>query len=184
VQKISKQTFSFILLFSLAVLGSYLCLMLWSDLDNMPDYGFQDTYGVASNNTQATPATQTQQSVIPKVDTSTWKTYTDKNSGLSFKYKPTWKVLAPATKNGYTVIQIDPGSKFFNIKVYISPKDYYVMTGLPTKPEIIGGQPALNVNDALYGIKDNGEYFTFDVGYSMSLLPDFNALVHSVAFAK
>ncbi len=56
------------------------------------------------------------------------------------------------------------------------------MDGLPTKTETISGENALNVSNALYGITANNLYYTFDVGLSMSLLPDFDALVHSVKF--
>jgi hypothetical protein len=56
------------------------------------------------------------------------------------------------------------------------------MDGLPTTTETIGGQTALNANNALYGLQANNLYYTFDIGLSMSLLPDFNALVHSVKF--
>jgi len=116
------------------------------------------------------------------VDTSTWKTYTDKTSKLNFKYPSTWKVLAPTTKNGYTVIQVDPGTKYYNIKIYVSSRDYYIMGGLPTKPVSIGSYQGIDVSDLLYGVVAHDLYYTFDIGQSLSLKDKFNALVRSVSF--
>jgi len=134
---------------------------------------------------QPEPSQQNPAEALKKTsDTTGWPTYTDKESGLSFQYKPGWKVLAPIKKAGFRIIQIDPGKKYYNIKIYISPEQFYIMDGLPATGETIGGAPALNVNNALYGIRANNLYYTFDVGLSMSLLPDFNGLVHSATFGN
>jgi len=180
MNKTSPQTKSFITLFTVAVVVTYVCLMLWanltSSLSNSPGYGNYNTPVPKTSN--ATP------SQTPAVDTSNWKTYTDKQDGLSFSYDPAWKILTAQNKNGFKILQIDPGAKYYNFKIYINPKQFYIMDGLPTKTETIGGQTALNVGDALYGILANNIHYTFDIGYSMTLIPNFDAMVHSVKFAK
>lgn len=179
MSKFSSQTKSFIVLFGLVIIGSYLCIMLWPDIAsfNYKSYTYQSA-PTPQNFSKPTIQAPT----VPTVDTSTWKDYSNANLGLSFKYKPDWKVKDIEAKKDFKIIEIDPGPKFYNIKIYISPKEFYVMEGLPTKTETIAGKEALNVNNLLYGIKTDANYFTFDVGLSLSLTPDFVAMVHSVQF--
>lgn len=176
--KLSPQTKSFIVLIIIALVGSYVCLWLWGqyNLKNRPSAGdkviIYDNEAQENNNQEQTPA----------VDTSTWPTYSDKKYNLSFKHKPDWKVLPITQEKGFDVIQVDPGKKFYNIKIYVSPKEFFAMDSLPTTGEVIAGQPALNVKDLLFGIKNGSDYFTFDIGLSLSLKPDFAAMVRSVQF--
>jgi hypothetical protein len=184
MSKISPQTKTFIILFSFAVVGTYVCLVLWSNLV-WHGFGSQTYYVPTAQTNQVSavhPTAAPQAEKIPAVDTTGWKTYTNSQYQISFLYKPTWKVLAPVTKDGFTVLQIDPGPKFYNIKIYISPKEFYLLAGQPATTEIIDNQKALNVINAMYGIEANNLYYTFNVGYSMSLMPEFDALVHSVKF--
>jgi hypothetical protein len=180
MKKISLQTKTFIALFCFAVFGTYLCLILWTNLigrsPNKPA-------AVISTTTKSVAA-QTSRAPIAAVDTTGWKTYSNPQYQLSFLYKPNWKILPAVNKNGFTILQVDPGPRFYNIKIYISPKEFYIMDGVPAKTETIGGQTALNADNALYGIEANNIYYTFDVGLSMSLVPDFDALVHSVKFGE
>ena len=179
MSKFSLQTKSFIILLSLAIVGSYLCTMLWPDLASFAyktyNYNASPTVQDVGNQVMEDPA-------VPTVDTSSWKEYSNTDYGFSFKYKPDWKVLNITAKKDFQVLEIDPGAKFYNIKIYISPKEFYVMEGLPTKTETIDGKETLNVSNLLYGIKTDKYYYTFDIGYSLSLTPDFVALVHSVKF--
>ena len=186
--KISLQTKSFIALFITALLGVIICLWLWADLIYTPyalniirNDRFYSINNQTLNQKKSNPANVQDE---PTIDTSAWKTYTNKQYKLSFKYSPDWKVLAVAEKSGFSIVQVDPGKKYYNFKIYISPKSFYILDGLPTKTEIIGGEQALNVNNALYGIKANNSFYTFDIGFSMSLLPQFDAMVHSVKFGK
>src|SRR4051812_13894862 len=138
---LSPQTKSFVILSTLAVLGVFLCLMLWADLiypASQTKQNLTQTKAEAPDPSAAIPAPQ-------PVDTTDWLTYSNAELGISFKYKPDWKVLAPKkTQDGFTILQIDPGSKFYDIKIYFSPTQYYIMDALPSKTETIGGQPALN----------------------------------------
>ncbi|HYV33998.1 MAG TPA: hypothetical protein VE973_04085, partial [Candidatus Limnocylindria bacterium] len=183
--KISGPTKSFIVIFCAAIVGVYLSLMLWSDYSYQSSGSVNLDYenylaGLGQNGSPRPNASE----AVPNVDTSAWETYTNKNLHLSFKYKPGWKILPAKVIKDYSLIQIDPGAKYYNIKIYVSSKDFYIMGGLPTTAETIGGEPALNVSNALYGVRANKLYYTFDIGLSMSLLPDFNGLVHSATFAN
>jgi len=178
MRKTSPQTKSFIILFALAVFGTYLCAALWSgsfSASTTPDTVITSAFP----RPQMSPGNL---SAAPQTDTSGWKTYSNKDLKISFLYKPGWKVLPAKTSSGFTVLQVDPGAKYYNIKIYISPKEFYVMDGLPTTQETIDGQTALNVQNALFGVYANNLFYTFDVGLSMSLVPDFDGLVHSVKF--
>jgi hypothetical protein len=178
MQKLSKQTKSFIFLFGFAIFGTYLCLALWSNTISPSTTPVTIiNYGTFSPEANRASASTTLQS-----DTSGWKAYANPDLHISFSYKPDWKILPVKTMSGFTVLQIDPGAKYYNIKIYLSPKGFYEFDGLPTTSETIDNKPALNVQDALYGIKANNLFYTFDVGLSMSLVPDFDALVHSAKF--
>ena len=182
MKNISPQSKSFIVLFCLVLVGVYVCLTLWDDLLSQ-DYRQLYSYG----NYQTFPASDTPTSGAAMhppapLDTSGWKTYSDKKDGLAFKYPPAWNVLPPKKSGGFTVLQVDPGKKYYNVKIYISPKDFYAMGALPYKADTVGGQTATDVSDLLYGVKTNGLYYTFDIGLSLSLKDQFNALVHSVSF--
>ncbi len=181
MSKLSPQTKTFIALFCFAVFGTYVCIILWSNLaGSVPNTSYNTNTLTKKVSAQTLPALVP----VPAVDTTGWNTYNNEQYQLSFLYKPGWKVLPAINKNGFTVLQVDPGPKFYNIKIYINPKEFYIMDGLPTKTETIGGQTALNANNSLYGIVANNLHYTFDVGLSMSLVPDFNALVHSVKFGN
>ena len=84
MNKTSPQTKSFITLFTVAVVVTYVCLMLWanltSSLSNSPGYG---NYNISVPKTSIVAPSQ-----VPAVDTSNWKTYTDKQDGFSFLYEP------------------------------------------------------------------------------------------------
>ncbi len=183
--KISPQSKSFIILFSLIIISSYLCLTMWLLLLSTPHSAsvYGSNYRVISyGNFSAAPAAVPSAKPQPPVNVSGWPVYTNSEYGFSFQYKPGWKVLPAVQSKGFTVLQVDPGIRYYNIKIYISPAQFYAMDDLPATSETIDGQTASNVSNALYGIKANGLYYTFDVGWSMSLVPDFDGLVHSVKF--
>ena len=176
----SPQTKSFIALFVIALAGLAFALA-FLDMVNVAPAAIEQKQAVERRKNTSQNANSKTES-LNSVDTSEWKTYEDKKIGFNFKYKPDWKVLPPVKKGGFTVIQIDPGAKFYNIEIYVSQKGFYAMDGLPLKNELINGQQAKNVSDLLYGINKSPYYFTFDINKSLSLKPNFNALVHSVKF--
>ena len=179
MSRISIQSKSFIILFLIALFGTIFCLNLSLNLLG-PVASYTVTYRQARAVARPAPVEQTS----PPVDTTGWKTYTNSKYGFSFLYNPAWKVIAPTMKAGYDVFQVDPGKKFYNIKIYVSTLGYYIMGGLPLQSDSIGGQPAVEIEQLLYGVKDGNYYYTFDIGLSTSLKPDFDALVHSVQFTN
>jgi hypothetical protein len=121
-------------------------------------------------------------STVTAVDTSSWVLYQDPSYGFSFLHDPAWTVKPEADKGDYKLIEIDPGKQFFNIDIYISQKDYYIMDGLPVVDTDINGKSFKNVSNMLFGTFNAPYYFTFDLGKSASLLPSFYALVHTLKF--
>lgn len=117
-----------------------------------------------------------------KVDTSDWKDYADKTFNFSFKYNPAWKVNSVKKQDGYYVLSVDPGRKYYNINVYVSKNSYYAVDGVPMQDAKIDGQPAKAIPGLLYAVSKDGNFFTFDVGNSLSLTPQFKAMVESVKF--
>ena len=105
MSKISIQSKSFIVLFLVALFGTFLCLNLSFSLLSR-----QAQYRVVSYNVRPTAYAQApiQPPPVPPVDTSSWKTYTNTKYNFSFKYKPGWNVLAASQQAGYTVLQVDP----------------------------------------------------------------------------
>lgn len=181
MQKFSPQTTSFIFLSSLALFGGFLVILISSQVLKNEVYYVQDpNYQENSNYSPIPTASASEELVLP--DTRNWEDHRYNVYGISFKTPKGWKVALPKKQGNFFVGEIDPGAKFENIRIYISEKDYFVMQDLPTKNDTVGGQPALNVSDLLYGVWANNFYFTFDIGRSVSLKPEFNAIVKSVEF--
>ncbi len=178
-QKLSSQTSSFIILTTMAFVGGLFVIFSSQSMKNHTiPYGSESTNNGAPNPVSTAYAAE----ATPVPDISDWQTQNLEDYTLSFKTPKTWKVKPLKTADGYKVVEIDPGKKFFNIKIYISENSYYVMEGLPAVTTTITGKPALNVSNLLYGLNQNGTYFTFDLGPSLSLIPEFNAMVKSVVF--
>lgn len=185
MDKLSPQTKSFIALFACLIIGTYFAMWIAGKQNgNGPDV-FEDLKITSYENNNSVNNAQAQEPEVV-VDTSTWKEYANSEYGFGFKYDPAWKVIVPkGEENGYYVFEVDPGRKYYNIKIYVSGNDFYVMDGLPTKQDVVdGGIQALNVSDLLYGIKKDPYFFTFDLGQSLTLKPQFKALVNSVKFTE
>ncbi|MCL5667384.1 MAG: hypothetical protein M1383_06465 [Patescibacteria group bacterium] len=186
MKNISPQTKSFVILFSIAVIGTFLSARISDYINSNDESNYHGNIKLPSelqiNKTSASKGLTVVAPQEPTVDISGWKSYADKKYGLSFFYPPEWKVLAMKQKDGLDVLELDPGTKYVNIKIYVSPSGYYAFGGLSPKEEDINGTKALNVSDLLYGMRHNGNFYTFDIGYSLSLKPQFMALVHSVQF--
>ncbi len=189
-KKFSPQTLSFIILFAIAIIGTYVSLNVAGKLNRSKQQNNPqsvqneqtDNYkinSVAANTAQAKGLEPEQ-----AADTTNWKTFTDEKYKISFKINPDWQVKATGIKDGFYVIEVDPGKKFYNIKIYISQKGYFALDGLPGTEEAIGGQKATNINNVLFGVKKDNYYYTFDIGLSMSLKPQFLGLVRSVTFSE
>lgn len=183
--ELTTQTKTFLLLVILAALGTYGASRLTSERQDQavpsPYRGYQVTrYEQKQPEPQAVaPAEE------PKpADTTGWRSYTNQPLGLSFNLPPAWKVLPVKKRSGYDVITIDPGQKFSNLEFYVSRDGYYALSGLPTSETTVGGKPGLTVKHLLYGTENAGRYYTFDLGYSLTLQPEFLSIVGSVAFVR
>ena len=116
------------------------------------------------------------------VDTSDWVDYYNEKYSLAFKHDPDWKVRSLTNRDGYYVIEIDPGVKYDNFRIYISADDYFALSGVPLQKSILAGKEALDLEGQVLGVMDNSTYFTFELGASLSLKPHFQALLKTVEF--
>lgn len=181
----SPQTKSFIILLAVAVIGAYFCLWLAgnylsSNRADKPEYSF-----ITYNQKQKESSIVNQAAVAepePVVDTSNWKRYANETFGFSFKYDPAWQIKQFTKQGDFQVLEIDPGKKYYNMKIFVSQKGFFAMDGLPAQETEISGLKALSVANLLYGIQKGLYYYTFDNGQSVSLKPQFNALVSSLEF--
>ncbi len=181
MKPVSSQSKSFIVLFCVAVLGTYLA-MLYSDKTDKREL---EQLNALNNMRQPdVKAAEKPTKQVPEVtvDTANWKQYQDPKYNFSFKINPAWKVSAKQQKDGTYVLEVDPGAKYYNMKVYITSTGFFALEGLPTQETTIANQPAVAVQDLLYGVKRDNTYFTFDLGSSLSLRPQFKAMVHSLQF--
>ncbi len=173
---ITSQSKSFFILFGLAFLGTFASWLAYKDYAYKPSRPDKVQATTKSNERRVVEETKI------TIDTSDWKSYTNQDYGFEFKYKPDWKIGTIKNKEGYYVIQIDPGVRYSNIHVYISKDDFYAMNGLPAQKTEIAGKEALNLDGMVLGIKDNANYFTFDLGVSLTLKPLFEAMTNTIKF--
>ena len=179
-KKISKHSKSFAWLFGIAFFGTFLALWITGQLKNpASNSSSQDDYQVITYKPRG-ESFDTQNKAV--VDTSGWQEYSNEKYGLKFKYDPEWQIRSLSNKDGYYVIEIDPGLKYDNFRVYISKDDYFALSGVPVQKTQIAGKEALNLDGAVLGIKDNATYFTFDMGASLSLKPYFQAMAETIRF--
>ncbi|PIR96056.1 MAG: hypothetical protein COT92_03215 [Candidatus Doudnabacteria bacterium CG10_big_fil_rev_8_21_14_0_10_42_18] len=178
--RISAQTKSFVILVVIAVVGTYLSARLYNEMKE--ENGNQKIIYKQGQKQEQNIIKKVEASA--KVDISQWPLYQNKVYNFSFKYNPNWKVLSTKAFDNYDLIEIDPGPRFYNIKIYISKDGYAAMNGLPTEPVLVNGVLAQNVSELLYGFDQDGYYYTFDNGLSVSLADDFNALVSTVIFSQ
>ncbi len=175
----SRPTFTFLVLVAVAAAATYGALLLttqMSDVDS--DIAYE---------TPVPPKTEDKQPTTPPVanlDTSTWKDYIDRTYFLSFKYPPTWQVETFPQRAGFYIIVLKPDQSSDHVRIYISPSNYFALTGLPTKKDTVAGATALNVNDMLVGVKYAAQFYTFDMGTDTQLQPQFQRILATVAFSK
>lgn len=177
----SPQTKSFVIIIAVIFIGTGISFWLLGKLGN--DLGVsKQKKDVQTSETKSRTVNEAK-AQEPEIDTSSWKEYKDNKYGMSFKYDPDWNIKPwKKSSEGFDVLEIDPGAKYYNIKIYANPYNFYVMDGLKAEETTVGGAKALNVSDMLYGVLAEKARFTFDVGVSLSLKPKFNALVKSVIF--
>ena len=140
-------------------------------------------FGVLGSIESVKAASDNRLPALKPVDTSAWKTYNDAAYPFSFKYEPSWKILPAKKQNGFYVLEIDPGAKFYDMKIYVSDSGYYyALDSLPVVETDIGGAKAFDVSNLLYAVKMGPYYYTFDNGLSTAMMDGFNAMVRTVKF--
>lgn len=188
IPKFSKQTKSFIILFVIAFLGAYVCLVMakfinfpggLEAIERLKLAQYQKLDSQPANNLNLAKTILPTDSATT-VDTTGWKTYTDPTYSFSLNYPPQWQIKKPSKQDGFYVLTIDPGAKYFNVKIYVSPKGYFAMDNLPFTTITLAGEQAIDVEGSLYGLKHDGNYYTFDQGISQSIKPEFEAMVKSL----
>lgn len=132
--------------------------------------------------TESDKLTTPQEIPRPLLDTTDWKSYIDKNYPISFLYPKTWKISSSVNKFGLYDIYLNPGAKFYDIHIYISPKTYAGLAGLPQTPTKVGQQTGFSVSPNLIGIKVGESYYTFDGSMNSTHTDEFNTLLSTVKF--
>ena len=118
----------------------------------------------------------------PKLDTTEWKTYQDKNYPIAFLHPENWIVKSSTNKQNFYDIVLNPGAKFQNIHIYVSTEGYYALDGLKQTPHQIGDRQGFIATDNLAGIKVGEYYYTFDGTMNNTQLNEFSTLLSTVTF--
>ncbi len=191
-KKISAQSKSFIILFSIAAIGTY-GTILASKLTakTLPQPVVPTVMQNAPANQTAPSNTQTAlptPAASSTIDTTLWKKYTDTRYHFSLLYPPAWKVSAGGiNKDGYYIVNIHtavPATKGESMIISLSRAGFLGIDGLSATHEQLAGQDALNLNDQLYGIQYKNYYYTFDLNSALDFKPQFKKLVDSVIFPQ
>lgn len=175
-----KPTFTFVILVTVAALAAYGALVMTSQTHKPED----ELIGLQHQIADMRESVKEPSKPVESIDTTDWKTYTDREYFLSFKYPPNWQVQTYPDKAGYYIIVLKPNVKADNIRIYVSPTSYFAMTGLPTKKDTLAGINAINVNNMLYGVQYAAQYYTFDQGVDTKLALEFQTILSTVAFAR
>ncbi len=176
---LSTQNKSFFLLLFLVVGSLYTALILTREIN--PVIG--NTSGDIKQGRPGVPTVKAD----AVVDTSDWKNYEDPTYPISFNYPPDWTITtykSPQQAIGYIIILKSNFPEADNVRIYINNKGYVAFDGLKTEKTTINGIAMTSVNDMLYGMRQNGNFVTFDLGTTVELLPYFKALLSTVEIEK
>jgi prolyl oligopeptidase PreP (S9A serine peptidase family) len=195
-KKISPQSKSFVILFVIAIVGTYACLVytqhitLKGQYTNMVlppsklDYEVI-TYKGGSGQKISSPATTSPQTTTPTTtNTATWKVFQNAKYNFALKYPPNWQIKTLGVKGNYYIIEIRPAKTSQPSKIYINHVGFFALEGLPSTQENLGSDILLNIKDQLYGLKHNDIFLTFDLGPNIQSQEEFKSLVHSTTFSK
>lgn len=111
---------------------------------------------------------------------STWPTYTHEGQKLTFRHPEEWQVTEKDYGDDTLITIRDKSSGVSKIMIFISPNDFLGFDGLKTTKDKLNGYDVTRVDNALFGIKTAGLYYTFDAGLSQESLPVFTELANSI----
>lgn len=115
---------------------------------------------------------------------SDWQLYKDPSSPLSFKLKESWTVkrYMDTLESGLYEIEIQRRGSTEGIKIFISRQGYYGIDNLPLNDTTIGGLPAVSVENQIYGIQKDENYYTIDLGQSSDKDSDLELFIKQISF--
>lgn len=173
----SKQTRSFIILVLLVAVAVFGAVQMSRSLKTK---GPDSTAGLHAKESKATPQTSNQD--IPLLNTAGWKTYSDKQYPISFKYPLDWDINTYTTNPDFYIITLKPEGKKDNIRIYVSDKEYFALDQIETTPYNVSGAEGVNIDNMVIGAHKANNYYTFDIGTNTALMAEFNTMVQSVTF--
>ncbi len=132
--------------------------------------------------TQSTTKQSTSGKKLADRAPDTWTTFTDANTGLSFKYPEGWHINARPVGNDSFISLSPDKSNPKEISVYVSRENYFGFDGLKQTPTVINGYNAVQVGNGLYGFHINNTYYTFDAGLKPDATPVFDSLLNTIQF--
>lgn len=110
------------------------------------------------------------------LSTDSWKTYTDPAFPITLKYPEDWK-LTTKQVNGFYNIAFDIPKVKEKMNIYINPKGYYGLAGLPMQLYNINDYYGTFINDLLIGLKSGDYYYTFDGSFTPSQQAEFKTIL-------
>lgn len=174
--RLSKQTYSFIILMLLTVGATYGAIIINRQLST--EINQSQTYQNIKHNYFFKAE---QGAEIEAVDTSAWKDYADAKYPVKFKYPSTWEVKSTQDKTlGVYEIMLKPSKNADPISIYVTKDTYFAVDGLPLTQVKINDLPGVNCNDYIIGLNKGSNYYTFDIGQNTQLKNVFFGILHTV----
>lgn len=116
------------------------------------------------------------------VDTAAWKSHTDEQSKLSFRYPSDWNITLGSPANARLITIASPKGAEGKITIYQSAEGYLGFEGLPESEMEIAGQKGVSISTGLVGFKKDNTYYTLDAGLDQQTIPIFQELIKSLKF--
>lgn len=114
------------------------------------------------------------------IDTSKWTTYTDSNTGMSFRHPEDWNVASKSSGSDHLLLITSKKEPASRMSIFSSPSGYLGFEGLPQEKATIAGYDWVKVDTTLFGLKKDDIFFTFDAGLNPASVPTFHALLKTV----
>lgn len=126
-------------------------------------------------------ATRAQAMPTP-VDTSSWISYTDEQTKLTFRHPTNWTVVSGKAGDGTLLTITSPKEAEGKISIYQSVEGFLGFEGLPEDKTKIANLDAVAIGSSLAGVKKDNTYFTFDAGLNQAAVPTFQEVLKSISF--
>lgn len=117
------------------------------------------------------------------IDTTKWKKYADKETGLSFSYPDNWNVEAKGAGTNRLITVSAKKDESLKITIYASKEGYLGFEGLPQETISLAGYAGVRVSPGLLGFSKDGTFYTLDAGLNTDATPAFQELVKTIQFS-